>query len=259
MDGQDKKQSMLKISVIVPFYNTPLNYFIECVEALKKLNPYEVLLVDDCSTEEALVAYAKSCGFLYLKTDYQSGYDGIPFNLGVQKASGNYICRVDSDDRLLALPDSIETDICFGRLDRVVAPVSLNIEELILAPRSVCNGLIVKREILLKFPMSSDGNVFGDVLLVLQLLNNGYSRTVFPKVNYIYRRRKGSIQDSHSEFHHRLRLVQTVCRFCQLEKVVPERSVFLLQLAMKNLKFGSNAFSIHKQNKIKRRINNERL
>ncbi|MEA1988989.1 MAG: glycosyltransferase family 2 protein [Pseudomonadota bacterium] len=235
---------MLKISVVVPFYNPPLDYFKECVEALKKLNPFEVLLVDDCSTEDELVDYAKSSGFRYLKTEYQSGYDGTPFNLGVQKAQGDYICRVDSDDQLLALPTTMETDVCFGRLDRVKPPVGLTIEELILAPRSICNAIVVKREILLKHPMSLDSNVYGDVLLVLQLLNNGYSRTVFSAVNYVYRRREGSIQATHSEFHHRLRLVQTVARFCQLEKVPPERSVFLLQLAMENVKYGSKALKL---------------
>jgi len=66
----------LKISVVVPFYNTPISYFQKCINALKKLNPYEVILVDDCSNDENTIKLAKSSGFKYLKTPYQSGHDG---------------------------------------------------------------------------------------------------------------------------------------------------------------------------------------
>jgi len=45
----------MKISVVIPFYNPPREYFLECIRAVKKLNPYEIILVDDCSTDEGVV------------------------------------------------------------------------------------------------------------------------------------------------------------------------------------------------------------
>ncbi len=122
----------LKISVIVPFYNTPIKYFKECLQALKKLNPYEVILIDDCSTDEECIKEALNSNFKYLKTPYQSGYDGLPLNIGVQNTTGDYICRIDSDDILLELPTYMNTDICFGRQNRVMPSNNLSLEELIL-------------------------------------------------------------------------------------------------------------------------------
>ncbi|MCK9372545.1 MAG: glycosyltransferase family 2 protein [Sulfuricurvum sp.] len=235
---------MNKISVIVPFYNPPIHLFAECLQGLKRLNPYEVILVDDCSTDKHVVTTAKASGFIYLKTPYQSGYDGLPFNLGVQKATGDYICRVDSDDVLLELPECIETDIHFGRLNRVKPPVGINVEELILAPRAIINGMVAKREIFLRYPMAEDPNVYGDVLFVLRVLHNHHTYTVHPRVNYIYHKHPASIQNSKSHFFHRLNHIQTVARFCQMENIEPVQAIRYLEMAMLNVRFGSESLKM---------------
>lgn len=231
----------MKISVVVPFYNPPLHLFAECLRALKKLKPYEVILVDDCSSDEHTVTMAKSSGFIYLKTPYQSGFDGLPHNIGIRHASGEYICRVDSDDVLLELPQTIETDIYFGRLNRVKAPINITVEELILAPRAICNALITTKEIWLKYPLAEDKNVYGDVLFALRALHNQHTYSVHPVVNYIYHKHPASIQNSKPLFHHRLRLVQTVARFCQLEQIDPQQSIRYLEMAMMNVRYGSDS------------------
>lgn len=239
---------MIKISVVVPFYNPPVHLFAECLRALKKLNPYEVILVDDCSSDEYSVAMAKSSGFIYLKTPHQSGFDGLPENLGVRHATGEYICRVDADDVLLELPKSIETDIHFGRLNRVKSPEGITIEELILAPRAISNGLVAKKEIFKRYPRAEDGNVYGDVLFALRVLHNRHTYTVHPTINYIYHKHPASIQNSKPLFHHRLRLVQTVARFCQLEQIDPQQSIHYLEMAMLNVRYGSGSLKFRKQN-----------
>lgn len=58
----------MKISVIVPFYNTPIENFKNCINSLKKVNAYEVILVDDCSSNKEVVKLAKNSGFKYIKT-----------------------------------------------------------------------------------------------------------------------------------------------------------------------------------------------
>lgn len=232
---------MIKISVVVPFYNPPLHLFAECLLALKKLNPYEVILVDDCSSNEHTVTMAKASGFIYLKTPYQSGFDGLPHNIGVRHATGEYICRVDSDDVLLELPEAIETDIYFGRLNRVKAPVGITIEELILAPRAIYNAMVAKKELWLKYPLAEDPNVYGDILFTLRVLHNRHMYTVHPTVNYIYHKHPASIQNSKSNFHNRLRHIQTVARFCLLEQIEPTQAIRYLEMAMLNVRYGSGS------------------
>jgi len=232
---------MIKISVVVPFYNPPLHLFAECLRALKKLNPYEVILVDDCSSDTHAVQMAQTSGFVYLKTPYQSGFDGLPENLGVRHATGEYICRVDADDVLLELPESIESDIHFGRLTRVKSPEGITIEELILAPRAISNGLVAKKEIFTRYPRAEDGNVYGDVLFALRVLHNQHTYSVHPNVNYIYHKHPASIQNSKPLFHHRMRHIQTVARFCQLEQIDPQQSIRYLEMAMMNVRYGSGS------------------
>ena len=174
-------------------------------------------MVDDCSSDEELVSYAKSLGCSYYKTPYQSGFDGLPFNVGVQNAKGDYICRVDSDDLLLDLPTQMKCDIHFGNADRVFVK-GLSVEDLILAPRAIFNAMVIKKELLLKYTLAEDANVYGDILLVLRLLYNKYTYDVHETVNYIYQHRANSIQTSQSYFQHRLRHMQTVSRFCFFRK-----------------------------------------
>ena len=239
---------MIKISVVVPFYNPPVHLFAECLRALKKLNPYEVILIDDCSSDNQVIHMAKTSGFIYLKTPYQSEYDGLPHNIGVKAASGEYICRVDADDVLLELPQTIETEIYFGRLNRVKAPVNITIEELILAPRAICNALVAKKEIWLKYSLAEDKNVYGDVLFALRILHNVHTFSVHPTVNYIYHCHSGSIQGSKSNFHHRMRQVQTVARFCQLENIEPSQAIRYLEMAILNVQYGSDSLKVLQQN-----------
>lgn len=239
---------MIKISIVVPFYNPPLHLFAECLRALKKLNPYEVILVDDCSSDSQAVKMAQTSGFKYLQTPYQSGHDGLPHNMGVKAASGEYICRVDADDVLLELPQTINTDIYFGRLNRVKAPIGLTVEELIFAPRAICNALVARKEIWLKYPLAEDNNVYGDVFFALRVLHNQHTCTVHPKVNYIYHKHPNSIQNSKPLFHHRMRQIQTIARFCQMENIEPSQAIQFLEMAMLNVRYGSNSLNLQRQN-----------
>ena len=180
----------LKISVVIPFYNTPLEYFKACIESVKKLKPYEIIIVDDCSSDLELVNFAKDIGCKYIKTAYQSGFDGHPFNVGVKEAKGDYICRVDSDDLLLELPTKMDCDIHFGNADRGNMASKLTVEELILAPRAILNAIVIKKELLFQYTLPEDANVFADILVVLRLLHNQHTYDIHESINYIYKTRK---------------------------------------------------------------------
>lgn len=236
----------LKISIVIPFFNTPPLLFFECLRSIKRLNPFEVIVVDDCSTDQQSIEIAKEFGFRYLKTPYQSGTDALPFNMGVKAAQGEYVCRVDSDDILLALPTTMECEIHFGHLNRVKAPFDVDVESLILKPRAICNGMVAKKELWLRYPYFEGMGIYTDVLCAMRMLKNGHSFSVHPKINYIYRKRKGSIQDSKSNFTHRLTHIQTVAQFCLDENVSPSESIHYLELAMLNLKYGSKSINFRK-------------
>ncbi len=239
--------SKLKISVVVPFFNTPIEYFSKCIASLKKVNPYEVILVDDCSTNEATIKLAKESGFKYLKTKEQSGRDAHPINVGMNAAKADYACRVDSDDELLALPEKMNTDVCFGLQSRVKPAFNLSIEDIILDPRALCHATVCKKEIFLKYPFIEDENVYCDVLFILQILHYKYTFSVYPKMNYIYNKLDNSIITSKSLFNQRLINLQTVTRFCELENIEPNESFRLLKLAMLNVQHGRESLSLFTQ------------
>jgi glycosyltransferase involved in cell wall biosynthesis len=230
-----------QLSIVIPFYNPPRVAFEACLQSMRTLKPMEVILVDDCSNDPEALALAKQSGFACLKTPYPSGHDGLPFNIGVQHAKGAYVCKVDADDILLELPLTMPHSIHLARISRSVDPTGVALEELILAPRSIFNGAIVKRELMLKTLFEPDRAVFSDVLTVLRFLYRKECFSVHPTVNYIYNEVPNSIQTSKPRHYHRLRNIQTVARLCQLENIPPKQSEYLLHLAMLNLRYGANA------------------
>lgn len=96
----------MDLSVIVPVYNTDQKKITRCFESIKKLcdfrveNEIECVIVDDGS----VASIGKFCSefakknenFVYFRKD--NGGVSSARNLGINKAQGNYICFVDSDD-----------------------------------------------------------------------------------------------------------------------------------------------------------------
>jgi glycosyltransferase involved in cell wall biosynthesis len=233
--------------VIIPFYNTPVEYFAKTLDSIARQSVSEVILVDDCSTDQGTIRLAKSTGYKYIKTPFQSGGDGMPFRIGVEYAKGDYVCKMDSDDILLSIPSQIEYDFHLSRLDRAASSVGLDYVQMILAPRPILNGSIFKRELLLKYPSPDDHNVYNDILLSLRLLYNKHTFSVSDKVSCIYTSRPNSLQTSETISSLRLRHMQTVARFCAIEKMGIEESHKLMSLAMLNLQYGSNALKFLKK------------
>ena len=97
----------VEISVIIPMYNAE-KYIRQCLISVlsSKFADYEVIVVDDCSTDKSVEEVEK---FLHhfdgrlkiLSTEKNSGGAGVPRNLGIKAAAGKYLTFVDSDDMLL--------------------------------------------------------------------------------------------------------------------------------------------------------------
>lgn len=92
---------MNQISVIVPIYNMEL-YLEECLESIVNQTEdfYEIILVNDGSTDkskEICDNYCKKYSNIKLISQENRGL-GAARNIGMSKATGNYIIFVDSDD-----------------------------------------------------------------------------------------------------------------------------------------------------------------
>lgn len=99
-----------KVSIIVPIYNVE-RYVKECVESCCKqtLKDIEIICVDDGSTDRSLAIVqkmAKRDKRIVIITKKNAGY-GNSMNMGMDKAKGEYIGIVESDD--YADPKMFET------------------------------------------------------------------------------------------------------------------------------------------------------
>ena len=91
----------MKISIIVPIYNVE-NYISKCLDSVKKqtLNDFECLLIDD-GTKDNSIEVAKEVTkddnrFVYFRKENGGLSDAR--NFGLEKATGEYVFFLDSDD-----------------------------------------------------------------------------------------------------------------------------------------------------------------
>ncbi|MFD5475055.1 glycosyltransferase family 2 protein [Streptomyces sp. NPDC127105] len=124
---------MLKVSVIVPLYNTG-RYIEECAPSLLEqslpADEYEVIYVDDGSTDDTLARVQKLAdehANVRFFSQPNSGWPGRPRNVGMQHARGEYIQFVDHDDTLG--PEALERlyeHASRNRADVVLGKMSTN-------------------------------------------------------------------------------------------------------------------------------------
>lgn len=112
-----------KVTVIVPVYNVEA-YLERCVNSLTRqtLEDIEILLIDDGSADRS----GELCDRMVQRDDRiqvfhkENEGQGIARNLGLEKASGKYVCFLDSDDyyeqdtckELYELMERTEADLC---------------------------------------------------------------------------------------------------------------------------------------------------
>lgn len=94
---------MLKVSIIIPIYNAE-KYIARCLESVlnQTYKNIEIVCVDDCGTDKSLEIveqYQKKFGnkVIIIKTLVNQG-SGAARDLGIEKATGEYLTFLDSDD-----------------------------------------------------------------------------------------------------------------------------------------------------------------
>lgn len=178
------------ISVIIPAYNcaTTIRQAIE--SALQQDVLLEIIVIDDQSTDGLDVImqeYEENPHVIYLKNEENSGPSATR-NRGVREARGSYIAFLDSDDyweqdklvRQYALLQDTDMVLCStgrelithdGELTGRIIPVKERItyEDMLHQNWINNSSVLVKREVLLEFPMEAD-DVHEDYLLWLKVL-----------------------------------------------------------------------------------------
>lgn len=139
-----KKKSVYKLSVIIPIYNNGKYLKYKCLNSLmknKKWNEFEILLVDDGSTDLETITITKKLESQYenIKTfffnDGGSGSASRPRNKGIEIASGDLITFLDPDneispggyDNLINIFDKNNVDFVSGyniKVDKEVKTVA---------------------------------------------------------------------------------------------------------------------------------------
>ncbi len=102
------KKNIPAVSVIIPLFNAE-KYLGECLESLhaQTFQNFEVLIVDDCSTDNSLKVAEKffskfGDNLKLMKLSRNIGFPGIPRNFALEAARGKYVYFLDSDDLLSA-------------------------------------------------------------------------------------------------------------------------------------------------------------
>ena len=97
----------LLLSFIIPAYNAE-PYLKECLDSIYRLDMqgcgFEVIVINDGSTDSTdllLAKYQKMHSDLMVLTQENRGLAAAR-NVGMQKATGEYLCFIDADDRLFA-------------------------------------------------------------------------------------------------------------------------------------------------------------
>ncbi|CAM4152977.1 glycosyltransferase family 2 protein [Gillisia hiemivivida] len=116
------------ISVILPVFNRE-EYIIESVESILKqtYTKIELIIIDDASNDETvkIISQFYDSRIQLIKNKINLGV-AASTNLGIRKAKGKYIAKMDSDD--IALPTRLETQLTFMEENEDIIVCGSNIE-----------------------------------------------------------------------------------------------------------------------------------
>ena len=152
---------MKKISIIIPVYNAE-QYIDNCLKSLigQTYKNIEIILVDDGSKDSSYdicLEYSKKYNFIKIFHKTNGGPSSAR-NLGISKASGDYICFVDSDDTVSEyyVEKLLENkaDIVLGGFIELINENKKNVK--------MCNSIQMFKdeEIYIKFLEASESDIF---------------------------------------------------------------------------------------------------
>lgn len=96
------------ISILIPIYNTPVEYIKECFDSIdnQTFKDYEVIIVNDGSNNETTDFLNNINNPKYKVFHKENGGISKALNLGLEKCSYDIVARMDADD--IMLPNRLE-------------------------------------------------------------------------------------------------------------------------------------------------------
>lgn len=205
----------MKVSVVMPAYNAE-KYIEEAVRSVLRQTwtDFELLIVDDCSrdaTAEIARRLAGEDGRIVLLQNPQNSGVSASRNAGVARARGKWIAFLDSDDlwredkleKQLALLEargdavlgytaSAFMDEAGGRYAYVMEAQAETAYETLLRKNLLsCSSVMVRRDVMLRYPMGGDG-MHEDYAAWLLILREARCAYGLNEPLLIYRLREGS-------------------------------------------------------------------
>lgn len=197
---------MIKISIIIPSYNQQ-DYLPEAIESALVNHPYEVIVIDDGSTDGSLEIARSYASKIKVIAQVNKGLASAR-NTGIMNATGDYILPLDADDILLEnCLKELDRNICESGAD-IVAPsfknFGLNSAEIILGNPTLedfksANRIgycaAIKREALLEVGGYNPKMIWGaeDYDLWHDLLKRGKKLVTIPTILWLYRTKSESM------------------------------------------------------------------
>lgn len=204
------------VTIIMPAYNCE-KYLKDAVESVKAqtYKDWKLLIIDDCSTDgtralaERLATTDERITVLHNETN--SGVSKTR-NRGVREADMEWIAFLDSDDKWEAGKLERQFDVVKStpgakllftgsgfmkesgeRLDYVLhVPEKIDRKELLKQNLVSCSSVLVKRDLLLKYPMPEKGMMHEDFTVWLRILQEEQFAYGIDEPLLIYRRSEGS-------------------------------------------------------------------
>jgi glycosyltransferase involved in cell wall biosynthesis len=207
------------VSIITPNYNGA-TYIASTIQSVinQTYTNWELIIVDDCSTDNSvdiIEEYIRNDKRIKLyKMHKNNSLPSVPRNFGIEKASGDFIAFLDSDD--LWLPDKLQEQIELA--NKKDAAVVYSYYEKI-DHNGVRNNRIIRAPLSVNYKQLLKGDVIGcltgmysvnklgkiyflhercgeDYILWLSILKKGYTAYAVPKVLALYRVGHSSISSN---------------------------------------------------------------
>jgi glycosyltransferase involved in cell wall biosynthesis len=169
MTGSEAGKENPRVSVIIPCYNVE-QYVIQCVDSVvnQTLKDIEIIIVNDGSTDGTRDRLKKYEGLGNVTIiDRENGGLSVARNEGLDRAVGEYVYFLDSDDY-------IDTDVLERAVDRMDKD---GLDQLIINARNFRDGE-PDRVIWEMYPESCDGIYTGRDMLVMLCNRNRYMASV---------------------------------------------------------------------------------
>jgi glycosyltransferase involved in cell wall biosynthesis len=212
---------MIDVSIIITAFNYDL-YIEECVlSCLNQVNHrlnYEVIVVDDGSTDQTQYLLTKLSSNLLRKYRIENSGIENAANFGFNKANGRFVVRVDADDKLApnylsTISEYIEKGYDFLYSDyhtidgnssiigEMILP-DFDVEEIKSRGDFLATGTLYKKEVLKElagYTTSFRNSGLENYDLILRLLRKSGVGHRIPKALFFYRRHSSNFSEIRSK------------------------------------------------------------